>query len=75
MKKARAGRTKSVTVRLDIEINDRLDDYCADTRFSKSLLVNSALDYFTGLPDERKFEVIKDYVIVAKKAAPKAPAS
>jgi len=74
MKKARVGRTKSVTVRLDIEINDRLDDYCADTRFSKSLLVNSALDFFVGLPDERKFEVIKAYVIVAKKATPKAAA-
>jgi predicted transcriptional regulator len=74
MKKARVGRTKSVTVRLDIEINDRLDDYCADTRFSKSLLVNSALNYFVGLPDERKFEVIKDYVILSKKGKPKLPA-
>jgi predicted transcriptional regulator len=66
MKKTRAARTKSVTVRLDMDINDRLDDYCADTRFSKSLLVNSALNYFVNLPDERKFEVIKDYVILAK---------
>ena len=66
MKKARTARTKSVTVRLDMEINNRLDNYCQDTRFSKSLLVNSALNYFVNLPDDRKFEVIKDYVILTK---------
>ncbi len=61
----KTSRTKSVTVRLDLEINKRLDEYCQVTRFSKSLLVNSALDFFVNLPDDRKFEVIKDYVILA----------
>jgi predicted transcriptional regulator len=62
----KTSRTKSVTVRLDLEINRRLDEYCQVTRFSKSLLVNSALDYFVNLPDDRKFEVIKDYVILSE---------
>ena len=62
----KTSRTKSVTVRLDLEINKRLDEYCQVTRFSKSLLVNSALDYFVNLPDDRKFEVIKDYVILSE---------
>jgi predicted transcriptional regulator len=67
----KTSRTKSVTVRLDLEINKRLDEYCQVTRFSKSLLVNSALDYFVNLPDDRKFEVIKDYVILEGEEFPK----
>jgi len=67
----KTSRTKSVTVRLDLVINKRLDEYCQVTRFSKSLLVNSALDYFVNLPDDRKFEVIKDYVILAEEDIPK----
>lgn len=66
MKNVRATRTKSVTVRLDMEINDGLDEYRAETRFSKSLLVNSALNHFVHLPDESKFAVIKEYVILTK---------
>lgn len=69
----KTSRTKSVTVRLDLEINKRLDEYCQVTRFSKSLLVNSALDFFVNLPDDRKFEVIKDYVILADEEITKKP--
>lgn len=64
----RKANTKSVTVRLDLDINNLLDSYREATRFSKSLLVNSALNYFVKLSDEDKFAVIKNYVILAKNA-------
>jgi predicted transcriptional regulator len=60
-------RTKSVTVRLELAINDRLDRYCADVALSKSLIVNSALAHFLRAGDSSKMEMVREYVKRAKR--------
>ncbi len=60
-------RTKSVTVRLDVDLNRRLDRYCKDEVLTKSLVVNCALAHFFGARDKARFEIIKGYVARAKR--------
>ena len=62
-------RTKSVTVRLDLDVNDKLDRYCRDAELSKSLIVNSALAYFLRSADATRTELVRDYLKRAKKQA------
>jgi len=58
--------TKSVTVRLDVELNDRLDRYCEKAELSKSLVVNCALAHFLNNGDRAKLDVVRDYVVRVK---------
>ncbi len=60
-------RTKSVTVRLELGINDKLDRYCADAALSKSLIVNSALSHFLRASDSARTEMVREYVKRAKR--------
>jgi len=60
-------RTKSVTVRLELGINDKLDRYCADAALSKSLIVNSALAYLLRASDSARTEMVREYVKRAKR--------
>jgi len=60
-------QTKSVTVRLDLGVNERLDGYCGDAGLSKSLVVNCALAYFLGASEKVRVEIIKDYIKRAKR--------
>jgi hypothetical protein len=60
-------QTKSVTVRLEVGVNDMLDRYCTDAGLSKSLIVNSTLSYFFGASDTARMEIVRDYVKRAKR--------
>jgi predicted transcriptional regulator len=60
-------RTKSVTVRLDLDVNDQLDRYCRDAALSKSLIVNSALSHLLRATDATRTEMVRDYIKRAKK--------
>jgi len=60
-------RTKSVTVRLDLDVNGQLDRFCKDAELAKSLVVNSALAYFLRDNDKARLDAVTDYVIRAKK--------
>ncbi|HUV87629.1 MAG TPA: hypothetical protein VMX79_11025 [bacterium] len=62
-------RTKSVTVRLELDVNDKLDRYCADAALSKSLIVNSALSHFLRAGDATRTEIVREYVKRAKRRA------
>lgn len=58
--------TKSVTVRLDLDLNDRLDRYCESAELSKSLVVNCALAHFLNNAAKDKLDVVRDYVVQVK---------
>jgi predicted transcriptional regulator len=60
-------RTKSVTVRLDLGVNDRLDNYCGDAGLSKSLVVNCTLAHFLGTNEKARLDIVKDYIKRAKR--------
>jgi len=60
-------QTKSVTVRLDLGVNDQLDRYCARAELSKSLVVNCALAHFLRAKDATKVDIVKEYIQRAKK--------
>jgi predicted transcriptional regulator len=60
-------RTKSVTVRLDVDVNRRLDRYCKEDALSKSLVVNCALDHLLRAKERARQDIIRDYVVQAKK--------
>ncbi len=60
-------RTKSVTVRLELAVNDKLDRYCADVGLSKSLIVNSALSHFLRASDSARTDMVREYVKRAKR--------
>jgi hypothetical protein len=55
-------RTKSVTLRLDLDVNDRLDGYCGDNGLPKSLVVNCAVANFLGVGEKARFDIMKDYI-------------
>ncbi|MGD8718063.1 MAG: hypothetical protein PVH29_04495 [Candidatus Zixiibacteriota bacterium] len=59
--------TKSVTVRLDLGVNDDLDGYCRDASLSKSLIVNCALANFLQSSEKKRVEIIKAYIKRAKR--------
>jgi predicted transcriptional regulator len=60
-------RTKSVTLRLELGINDKLDRYCADAALSKSLIVNSALSHLLRANEATRTEIVREYVKRAKR--------
>jgi predicted transcriptional regulator len=60
-------QTKSVTLRLDLSVNGRLDGYCRDAGLSKSLVVNCALADFLGANEKARVGIIKDYIKRAKR--------
>ncbi len=60
-------QTKSVTVRLDLGVNDRLSRYSAGAALSKSLIVNCALAHFLGASEKTRFEILKGYITRAKR--------
>lgn len=60
-------RTKSVTVRLDMDLNGQLDRFCREAEMAKSLVVNSALASFLRNNDKARIDEITEYVIRAKK--------
>lgn len=62
-------RTKSVTVRLELDVNGKLDRYCADAALSKSLVVNSALSHFLRAGDATRTDIVREYVRRAKRQA------
>jgi len=55
-------RTKSVTLRLDMDLNAQLDRYCRGTNFTKSLLVNCAVANFIRASEKDRREIVRDYV-------------
>ena len=61
-------RTKSVTLRVDVDVNRALDEFCECEALAKSLVVNSALATFLRAPGKARVDLIKDYVERAKKA-------
>ncbi len=60
-------QTKSVTVRLELGINDKLDRYCANAALSKSLIANSALEHRWRANEATRTEIIREYVKRAKR--------
>ena len=62
----RSAQTKSVTLRLDVDVNRELDRYCEKANCTKSLLVNCALADFLRAPEKDRFQVVKDYVVRAR---------
>jgi len=60
-------QTKSVTVRLDLGVNERLDGYCHGAGLSKSLVVNCALAYFQRASEKTRVEIMKDYIKRARR--------
>lgn len=62
-------QTKSVTLRLELDVNDELDGYSADAGLSKSLVVNSALSYFLRGSGAARERIVREYVKRAKRKA------
>jgi predicted transcriptional regulator len=60
-------RTKSVTLRLELDVNKELDRYCAQTGLSKSLVANSALAHFLGAGGAARERILRAYVKRAKR--------
>jgi predicted transcriptional regulator len=60
-------RTKSVTLRLELDINKELDRYCAQTGLSKSLVTNSALSHFLRGSGATRERILREYVKRAKR--------
>lgn len=58
----KAAQTKSVTLRLDVEVNAKLDRFCRSNNFTKSLLVNCALDNFIRASEKEREEMVREYV-------------
>ncbi len=59
-------RTRSVTLRIDVNVNDTLDRFCCGEGLTKSLVVNSALAAFLRRPARGRIDVVKEYVERAK---------
>ena len=66
MKKARSSKAKTVPVTLQLNdyINHLLDLYLGDTRFSRSLLINAALNLFVNMTPEEKTAAITNFTSV-----------
>ncbi len=62
----RTAQTKSVTLRLDVGVNNKLDRYCKAGDYSKSLLVNCALAHFLDADEKTRLQAVRNYVIRAK---------